>query len=451
MTFINKSNKISRRDFIRTSGLATAAFSLGIFPSKAKATPLDQINFYVPELGGTEYDNQLVEVFDSANQLIASGTTLASRVSLDTVGIEEELGTTLENKISAYYNGSRNIIKFPVHRDTDVKIILYNLLGQEIKTLGKKHLQRGNHKLDFNGNGLASGPYFVKIETDYNSTSFEVNIIGGAVQSQSAKSKIINFNTFNSKRAGRLARAVDDLYKVVVSDSETDRRHYTRTFYIDDVVGDIEKRVTGYVEQDGVNAQLFKDFCEEANFRELWDYTGLKTIFGNPNAQYWIASHHYNDGSTATADEQAYVRSLIENEIYPYIEVENRLPIYVEDPNNPENLPIHQNGVILVMPRNSGGFGIAPMDEGQDGIIDWASIYLPQGQWDEVHKGQILEELLSALVAPNQVSNTSFIGYTILRSGGGGIVNQLTEIDKQLIKICEYYQPLEQRDNILGL
>jgi len=195
------------------------------------------------------------------------------------------------------------------------------------------------------------------------------------------------------------------------------------------------------------SADTFKAFCEEANFREgsnTLTYRGLKTMFGNPNAEYWISSHwDLGEGGRATKEEQTYVDSLIVYEIYPNIKPKNRLPIYKENPDSIETIPYNQ-GKTLVLPRNHPGFYIASWDDNKDGIIDGNEIQLAQNQWNETYKGQILEELLSALVAPNEVSNYS--GLTVLR-GSKGII---TEFDRMLIKICEYFQPKEQIDNILG-
>ena len=72
----------SRRDALKKIGLGVAGLMFGsniIIPSKTKAETR-QFNFYVPELDGTKYNNQLVEMFDSDMNLVASGTTTNSEV-----------------------------------------------------------------------------------------------------------------------------------------------------------------------------------------------------------------------------------------------------------------------------------------------------------------------------------------------------------------------------------
>ncbi|MEO8398838.1 MAG: T9SS type A sorting domain-containing protein, partial [Ignavibacteriaceae bacterium] len=56
-------------------------------------------------------------------------------------------------------------IKFSLPEDGNVKLIIYNLLGQKIKTLIDGFTEAGIHTINFNGEGLQSGLYFYKIET----------------------------------------------------------------------------------------------------------------------------------------------------------------------------------------------------------------------------------------------------------------------------------------------
>jgi len=47
-----------------------------------------------------------------------------------------------------------------------VKLIVYDMLGREVKTLLNKSLQPGNYEVEFNGNELPNGIYFYKLTTD---------------------------------------------------------------------------------------------------------------------------------------------------------------------------------------------------------------------------------------------------------------------------------------------
>jgi hypothetical protein len=46
-----------------------------------------------------------------------------------------------------------------------VSLHVYDLLGNEIKTLMDEDKPAGNYKVEFNGNNLASGIYFYKLTT----------------------------------------------------------------------------------------------------------------------------------------------------------------------------------------------------------------------------------------------------------------------------------------------
>ena len=46
----------------------------------------------------------------------------------------------------------------------DVKLIVYDILGREIKTLVNEKQQAGNYEVNFNASGLASGMYIYRIE-----------------------------------------------------------------------------------------------------------------------------------------------------------------------------------------------------------------------------------------------------------------------------------------------
>jgi predicted outer membrane repeat protein len=61
-------------------------------------------------------------------------------------------------------------IKFNLPVQENVKIEIFNLLGQQVMTLVDKNFQAGQHKIEFNGQHIASGIYFYRIEAgQYNS------------------------------------------------------------------------------------------------------------------------------------------------------------------------------------------------------------------------------------------------------------------------------------------
>ncbi|MGB8320593.1 MAG: T9SS type A sorting domain-containing protein [Ignavibacteriaceae bacterium] len=57
-------------------------------------------------------------------------------------------------------------INFQIAEDGFVSLKVYDILGNEVKTLVNEYINRGSYHAEFNGAGLASGIYFYKLQTD---------------------------------------------------------------------------------------------------------------------------------------------------------------------------------------------------------------------------------------------------------------------------------------------
>ncbi|HAB50741.1 MAG TPA: hypothetical protein DCE80_00950 [Ignavibacteriales bacterium] len=57
-------------------------------------------------------------------------------------------------------------IKFNLPKESNVSLLVYNLLGQEIETLVDDRIEAGTHSVDFVGEGLPSGMYFCKLKIE---------------------------------------------------------------------------------------------------------------------------------------------------------------------------------------------------------------------------------------------------------------------------------------------
>ena len=49
-----------------------------------------------------------------------------------------------------------------------VNVMVYNVLGQVVSTLVNDHMEAGYHTLTWDASNMASGMYFVKVETGSN-------------------------------------------------------------------------------------------------------------------------------------------------------------------------------------------------------------------------------------------------------------------------------------------
>ncbi len=54
-------------------------------------------------------------------------------------------------------------IRFSLPKQTQLKINLYNMLGEEVATIADGIYESGNHKVTFNASNLASGAYIYRI------------------------------------------------------------------------------------------------------------------------------------------------------------------------------------------------------------------------------------------------------------------------------------------------
>jgi hypothetical protein len=57
-------------------------------------------------------------------------------------------------------------IEFSIPKQSDVKILIYDVLGREVKTIPERKYAGGKHKIPFDGSNLASGTYFYQVIID---------------------------------------------------------------------------------------------------------------------------------------------------------------------------------------------------------------------------------------------------------------------------------------------
>ena len=85
----------------------------------------------------------------------------------DPLAIEREIivptNYTLRQNFPNPFNPN-TVIEFNLPKAANVKIEVYNLVGQKIETLLNKSMPAGYHEVEFNPRNLASGIYFYRIE-----------------------------------------------------------------------------------------------------------------------------------------------------------------------------------------------------------------------------------------------------------------------------------------------
>jgi hypothetical protein len=83
--------------------------------------------------------------------------------------IEVDLGTPSKFELSQNYPNPFNpatTIQYIIPQTGNVKLILYNILGQEVKTLINEMKEAGTYTINFNASELNSGMYLYKIESN---------------------------------------------------------------------------------------------------------------------------------------------------------------------------------------------------------------------------------------------------------------------------------------------
>ena len=83
--------------------------------------------------------------------------------------VEINISTVKDYELSQNYPNPFNPttkITFNIPEAGNVKLAIYNLLGQEVKVLVNGFTEAGNHTVDFAGSNLASGIYLYKIEAN---------------------------------------------------------------------------------------------------------------------------------------------------------------------------------------------------------------------------------------------------------------------------------------------
>lgn len=92
-----------------------------------------------------------------------------------TIGINQ-ISSVIPEKFNLYNNypnpfNPKTIIKFDIANSQNVKLKIYNMLGEEVTTLVDQNLTPGSYSIDFDASSLSSGMYFYRIETrDFSQT-----------------------------------------------------------------------------------------------------------------------------------------------------------------------------------------------------------------------------------------------------------------------------------------
>jgi hypothetical protein len=86
-------------------------------------------------------------------------------------GLQPALADQLPLKFALYQNypnpfNNSTTISFIIPNPADVKLKIYNLVGEEVKTLISENLKEGSYKINWAANNIASGVYIYRLQAD---------------------------------------------------------------------------------------------------------------------------------------------------------------------------------------------------------------------------------------------------------------------------------------------
>lgn len=91
----------------------------------------------------------------------AMGDIVASIDPLENLPTVYELGQNYPNPFNP-----KTVISFALPNAGPVKLVVYNVLGQEVATLVDQHMEAGNHTADWEAGEFSSGVYFYRLNAE---------------------------------------------------------------------------------------------------------------------------------------------------------------------------------------------------------------------------------------------------------------------------------------------
>jgi hypothetical protein len=127
--------------------------------------------FFSPYSEGL-FENASVEAFTVSDTFMFAGTDYNGvwrRLRPGVVNMEPQTDIPQSYYLAQNYPNPFNpntTIQYSIPKSGNVRLGVFNSLGEEVKTLVNGYIEAGIHKINFNASDLTSGIYFYKLYAD---------------------------------------------------------------------------------------------------------------------------------------------------------------------------------------------------------------------------------------------------------------------------------------------
>ncbi len=129
--------------------------------------------------GGICQTLRLDDEYSSYSYRISDHRPVMAKFTDFPTGIEEKPSLPKEFGLKSYpnpFNASTNIA-FSLEQPGNVRLEIYNTLGQLTDILADRHFEPGNYTVKFNAEAYSSGIYFARLVTDSSSSAVKLNLV----------------------------------------------------------------------------------------------------------------------------------------------------------------------------------------------------------------------------------------------------------------------------------
>ena len=165
------SDRAKKHFFATLLNVASGRLNTFQVVSRDNATASRAITYMAMLLTDADLDNDLDVIFIALNINCAWFDLPSGVIPLDLPPIAYKFGERIEVPtefgLSQNYPNpfnARTEIRYALPEDTYVKLVIYNVAGQKIKTLVNEEKEAGYHECIWNGNDVASGIYFYRLQ-----------------------------------------------------------------------------------------------------------------------------------------------------------------------------------------------------------------------------------------------------------------------------------------------